>query len=281
MVNLMWKVKNKICPRNKDPPTAKKDDLGNVITAPSALKNLYLQTYKSRLQHREMKECYQVIKALNNQLWDLRFEALKKKSFEPWTLEDLDEVIQKLKNNQARDPNGIINEIFKPGVAGIDLKKSLVDLMNTVLSTFFIPECMAYADITSIFKLKGSRMLLSNDRGIFILGVLRKILDKLLYLEKYPGLESNMSDSNIGARRNKNVRNHLFIVYGVINSVLREDRGCVDIQIYDLVQAFDALWLQDCMNDIYECLPENQRDRKLALIYQTNINNLVAVNYFF
>ena len=47
----------------------------------------------------------------------------------------------------------------------------------------------------------------------------------------------------------------------------------MDIQIYDLVQAFYSLWLQDCMNDIYDCLPENQRDRKLALIYETNINN--------
>ena len=121
-------------------------------------------------------------------------------------------------------------------------------------------------------------MELSNDRGIFLLAVLRKILDKLVYLEKYPDLDKKMSDSNIGARKNKNVRNHLFIVYGVINSVLREGRGCVDIQIYDLVQAFDALWLQDCMNDIWDCLPESQRDRKIALIYETNRNNLVAVN---
>ena len=103
-------------------------------------------------------------------------------------------------------------------------------------------------------------------------------MDKLVYLEKYPDLELNMSDSIIGARTKKNVRNHLFIVYGVINSVLRDGRGCVDIQIYDLVQAFDALWLQDCMIDLYDCLPECQRDRKLALIYQTNVNNLVAVN---
>ena len=32
------------------------------------------------------------------------------------------------------------------------------------------------------------------------------------------------------------------------------------------------------MNDMYDCLSENQRDRKLALIYQTNMNNLVSVN---
>ena len=60
--------------------------------------------------------------------------------------------------------------------------------------------------------------------------------------------------------------------------MLRDGRGCIDIQIYDLVQAFDALWLQDCMNDIFDCLPEEKRDRKLALIYQTNVDNLIAVN---
>merc|ERR1719318_115240 len=104
-------------------------------------------------------------------------------------------------------------------------------------------------------------MLLSSERGIFLLVILRKILDKLIYIEKYPDLEKSMSDLNIGARKKKNVRNHLFVVYGVINSVLRDGRGCVDIQIYDLV-------LQDCMNDLFDCLPEYQRNRKLALVYQ-------------
>ena len=52
----------------------------------------------------------------------------------------------------------------------------------------------------------------------------------------------------------------------------------MDIQIDDLVQAFDALWLQDCMNDLWDCLPESERDRKLALVYETNKTNLVAVN---
>ena len=32
------------------------------------------------------------------------------------------------------------------------------------------------------------------------------------------------------------------------------------------------------MNDIFDCLPEYKKDRKIALIYQANIRNLVAVN---
>ena len=36
--------------------------------------------------------------------------------------------------------------------------------------------------------------------------------------------------------------------------------------------------MEDCLNNLYESLPENARDDKLALIYQTNVNNMVAVN---
>ena len=59
---------------------------------------------------------------------------------------------------------------------------------------------------------------------------------------------------------------------------MQGETGCIDIQIYDLIQAFDALWLDDCLNDIYDALPVDQRDDKLALIYEINKTNKVAVN---
>ena len=119
----MWKVKKKLCPRPRDPPTAKKDEFGNLVTAPTALKNLYLQTYKNRLEHRKINERYQNIRDLKTELWDLRFESLKKKEAVLWTLEDLEEATKSLKNNHSRDPNGMISELFKQNIAGKDLKR--------------------------------------------------------------------------------------------------------------------------------------------------------------
>ena len=43
-----------------------------------------------------------------------------------------------------------------------------------------------------------------------------------------------MSDSNIGARQNRNIRDHLFIVNGVINDVINGNGAETDIEIYDL-----------------------------------------------
>ena len=74
--------------------------------------------------------------------------------------------------------------------------------------------------ITTLYKNKGSRFEMENERGIFILSILRKIFDKLIYNDKYKDIDSGMSDSNIGARREKNIKNHLFVVYGIINSIL-------------------------------------------------------------
>ena len=68
------------------------------------------------------------------------------------------------------------------------------------------------------------------------------------------------------------------MVHGVINFVLKNREICIDIQIYDLIQAFDALWLADCMNDMYDTLPEEEQDEKLALMYEGSKNTNVAVN---
>ena len=125
----MWKVKKTLFPRAKDPPTAKKDDFGNLITAPSALRTLYLSTYKNRLEHRKMDERYKDIRQLKNELWEIRFESLKGKPSNPWIIVYLENATN---NNQSRDPKNIINELFKRGIAGSSLKQALVDLMNMI-----------------------------------------------------------------------------------------------------------------------------------------------------
>ena len=54
-----------------DPPMAKVDKLGNLITAPEALKSLYLQTYVERLRHREIKADYVINHQKKTELWNM------------------------------------------------------------------------------------------------------------------------------------------------------------------------------------------------------------------
>ena len=162
--------------------------------------------------------------------------------------------------------------------AGEDLEDALLSLLNGIKEYFLFPEYLLRENITTLYKNKGSRLDMNNDRGIFILTALKKILDKLIYLDKFENIDENMSDSNIGARKRRNIKDHLFLIYGIINSVINGGEPCIDIQIYDLEKAFDSLWLEDCMNDAFDTLGKSHRDDKVALLYESNKENLVAVN---
>ena len=77
-------------------------------------------------------------------------------------------------------------------------------------------------------------MSLDNERGIFVVSVMKKIIDQLIYNDRYYDIEMGMSDSNIGGRKNRSIKDHLFIIYGVINSVINGNDEPIDIQIYDI-----------------------------------------------
>ena len=272
-----WKIKKKLSPARSDPPMGKYDFDGNLVTSPEGIKNLYIETYKTRLKNREMKPELLDLYWLKTELWLSRLEYLKEKRTAPWNMNDLEFVLKGLKNNKCIDPVGMINEIFKNGCIGQDLKEALLMLFNGIKDIQDIPPIMTLANITTIFKNKGSKLDLENDRGIFILTVMKKILDRLIYVKKYDDIDRNMTDSNIGARKQRSIRYHLMIIHGIINSVVKGNEQCIDIQIYDLEKAFDALWLEDCLNDAFDNLSEKNRNNQISLLYETNKTNMVAV----
>ena len=203
---------------------AKVDQHGNIITSPEGIKDLYIEEYKDRLKNRKKKNELMDLYFLKTELWMSRLEYLKEKKSAPWNMKELESVLKGFKNNKCMDPVGMINKIFKEGCIGQDLKEALLMLFNGVKSHQVIPVLMTLANITTIYKNKGSRLDLGNDRGIFILTVMKKILDKLIYADNYGELDDKMTDCNIGARRKRNVKDHLLIIHGIIK--LSGERGC-------------------------------------------------------
>ena len=67
----IWKVTNMVAPKDRDPPMAKMDEFGNLITAraPGPIKKHYLETYRNRLKNRDIAEGLEDIKELKEQLW--------------------------------------------------------------------------------------------------------------------------------------------------------------------------------------------------------------------
>ena len=272
--NQMWKLKSKVFPRARENASAKIDSTGMLVTNPTMLKRLYLETYQKRLSHRKILPHLEKYRRLREKLFLKRLKVATENKSPDFTEENLLKVLSKLKSGKASDPMGLVNEMFKPEFIGNDLKKSILSMMNQMKHQLDSPKFLELSNITSMYKGKGSRNSLENDRGIFILVILRMIKEKLIYSDISEIVNENMSDSQVGARPGRSIRNHLFVLRSIINSVMEKESEPVDLEIYDVKKCFDALWLEECLNDLYEA---GVTDDKLAMIYESNKMNQVAI----
>ena len=190
-------------------------------------------------------------------------------------MNDLETVLNTLKKNKSKYPYGFPNELFKPATAGHDLKVALLTLMNRMKTEQIFPEQLEHCTITSIFKKgKVGKNDFNNYRGIFRVSVFRSILDRLIFNDYYGKIDDYMTDCNVGGRRGRNIRDNLFVLSAITNNVSKEKGKTYDIAAYDIEQCFDALWAQECINDLWDA---GCQDDKLSLLHLENQRAQVVI----
>ena len=152
----------------------------------------------------------------------------------------------------------------------------MLRMFNMIKRKQICPRIFQSANISSFYKKKGDKSDLNNDRGVFNVVKIRSILDKLVYSDIYGIVDASMSASNIGARRNRNIRDHLFVINGVLNDVQQNKKagGDVDVGIYDITKCFDKMWYSETANDLFRA---GVQDDKFILIANSNKSCHVAV----
>ena len=146
-------------------------------------------------------------------------------------------------------------------------------MFNKMKEKCFLPEFAKLKNISTIFKNKGSKTDLENYRGIFVSSIFNSILMTLIYNDNYDIIDENISDSQLGSRKNKALRSHTFIVSGIINEALVKKKE-IDVIITDYRQAYDSLFLESVLNDLYD---SGVQDDQLNLIHKSDCSSLVAV----
>ena len=147
----IWKIKRKVFPKIKPSlPVGKKNIKNQLITNPEELKKLYLDTFKYRLRHRPVQPGFESLLDDLEELFKERLEMSKNVKTKDWTMEHLDEALKQLKSGKCRDPDGLIRELFKEGVIGEDLKKSMLILFNKIKRTRSFPSFMRKINISAI-----------------------------------------------------------------------------------------------------------------------------------
>jgi hypothetical protein len=117
-------------------------------------------------------------------------------------------------------------------------------------------------------------MEFENYRGVFRVQILRSILDRLTYNDSYYTIDNNLTDGNVGGRKNRSVRDNIFVISAVINLVTNGSSEAIKVQVMDAEKCFDKLWLQSCINAIHEAGITNDH---LKLLYIENKRAQIAV----
>ena len=92
---------------------------------------------------------------------------------------------------------------------------------------------------------------------------------------KYPIIDSNMSDCQMGGRKKKSCKNNIFIINGLIHDVLKSKKmKPILLQIYDYSQMFDSIDLQQALSDLYDV---GVNDDTVALLHEANKSIEMAV----
>jgi hypothetical protein len=270
----LWKLKNKIIPKPNQVPTAMKGPDGKLLTTKSELQKNTMDHYKNVLRNRTINEELKEHQSEREMLCKLRLEQTKENKTSDWTKADLVKVLKELKNKKSRDPNSYINEIFNPEVAGDDLIEAILILMNRIKEEGVYPKALEMCNITSLYKMKGPRNEFGSYRGIFRVQAFRNILERLMYNDEYPTIDSNLTDCNVGARKNRNIRDNIFVLNAIMNDAVNGSKEAIDIAIYDVEKCFDALWVEECINDLYDA---GLRNNNLNVLYLMNQNAQVAI----
>ena len=265
----MWGLKIKLNFKAGDVPSAKKDEAGNLITSKQGLLQLYKKTYFDRLAPKKARPEYETLQVMKESLFDMRYKIASLDKSDNWSPNQIEKICKKLHNSKARDELGLVYELFKPPYAGQDIYHSLTKMFNGMKKELRIPKFLEEMSISSFYKSKGSRSELKNDRGVFNVVKVRSILDKLIYSETYPTIDKNLSCSNVGGRRGRNIRDHLFVLYAIINNVINGKAEAIDIQGYDIHKCFDEMgyeeWDVGLNNDKFAMIAKLDKNAKVVV----------------
>ena len=155
----------------------------------------------------------------------------------PFTVEEVERVLQNLKNNKSPGEDLITGEMCKAmGENGIGRLHSLI---NNIWMSESIPNDWKRGVIVKVPK-KGDLSDCSNWRGITLLPVARKVLSNLIYNRLREAVDSNMREEQAGFRQDRGCSDQIFVLRTIIEEC-EEWKTPLVLNFIDFKKAFDSV----------------------------------------
>ena len=266
-----WKLKKSV---SKKPPLKITSVLCSdklEVTGENLIKEEFRKEFEYRLRNRQPHtEWEQYTKNINEAL-EIILELSRTLEDTPeFSIEELKKALKKLKEGKSPGHDGLPPEVLIN--AGNGVCEALLSVLNIVKRTRVIPEQWNWVKITPIYKNRGSRKELVNYRGIFLTLIVTKVFEHLLK-ERMTVYLVKVNLHQAGARPKRSPCDNLFLLYACIDHYKYKGKALY-INAYDFEQAFDSLWLQDCIMSMKQLgIPSDI----LHLVYNLNKKAKIVV----
>ena len=244
-------------------------DNGVEVQGERAVVDCYREEFESRLANREPKPGWEEYTQETNSAvrnW-LKGDSVASPSF---TDKEIEIALSSLKEDSSAGVDRYPPRLFKK--AGSGVVSSLKLLCNKIKESKDIPEQWELVRIVAIYKQKGSKKKLKYYRGIFLSIIISKIFEKLVK-NRIEGSLKNVNILQAGSRKERGPVDNVFLFCGVMDH-FKFTKKTLYVTAYDFEQAFDSLWLEDCILSLKDIGVEKEY---LQLIYNLNKRASVTV----
>ena len=168
---------------------------------------------------------------------DINNECLNR----PFTCDEIERCIKKLKNSKAPGGDEILNEYLK--ITKDCMLPIYASLFNLILDTGHIPDQWLEGKIQPIYKNKGDSLDPNNYRPITLLSCLGKLFTATLNERLSNFLEENdlLRENQAGFRKHYSTVDHIFSLYSLIE-ILKNEKKKLFCCFVDFSKAFDSVW---------------------------------------
>lgn len=164
------------------------------------------------------------------------------------SIEEVDNIISKLKNNKASGEDEVYAEMLKKG--GIELVHRIKNLIDVIWRSEKMPDEWKTALITPILK-KNDPLICDNYRGISLLNVTYKIFSLLLLKRILPYTEAEIGDYQSGFRQGRSTLDHIFTLRQISEKAW-EFNTSVHLCFVDFKKAYDSIQRKALINILKE-----------------------------
>ena len=190
------------------------------------------------------------------------------KKIEPITLKEIKTQKKRIKNKKATGPDNIPNEIITK--ANETTLKVYMKSINRILTGEEpIPKEWKEGMIKTIYKGKGKKGMMINERGITMSSNMGKLAERIIadrILEQI-----NMTDNQAGGKKRISTSDHIIVIKNIIKHNRRK-RKPTYITLLDVTKAYDKAWLEGIM---YALQKSGLREAEWKITKELS-NNLTA-----